>query len=103
MSVTNAINNLKSNVPSSEAAAAAFLSNLPQGVQEQLISAVYIGREHIHSDKLRDDMEISRAYTDHISKDDYARIIYEKGENIPAYLEKLEQCANASGFDLNSL
>ena len=57
MSIINAINSLKNNLPASEADAENFLSGLPLDVQDQLISAIYIGREHIHSDKLRDDIE----------------------------------------------
>ena len=103
MSVTNAITSLKSNVPTTQAEAEAFLDGLAADVQEQLIAAIYLGREHIHSAKLREDVEMSRSYTDHIDKDEYPRILHEKGENVSTYLGKLEQCAEASGFDLNTL
>ncbi len=103
MPIYAAMNSLKSNIPHSVAAAQAFLNRLPPNVQDQLISAIYIGREHIHSNSLRNDMKINRAYTDHISKDEYANIIYEKGNSVITYFEKLELCAGASGFNLNSL
>lgn len=103
MPIYSAMNNLKSSIPHSVADAQALLDTLPFDVQEQLISAVYLGREHIHNSNLRDDVDIDRSYTDHISKDEYARILCEKGENLIIYLDKLEACAMASGFDLNKL
>jgi len=99
-----AMNSLKTNIPASVAAAQNFLSTLSPNVQAQLISAIYLGREHIHSSKLRnDEIEISRSYTDHIGQDEYAHLLYEKGENVIIYLNKLDACAKASGFDLNTL
>ena len=103
MSVTTAIASLKSEVPVTAAEAKAFLDSLTADVQEQLIAAVYLGREHIHSTALRQDLKISRSYTDQIAKEDYPRILHEKGENVSTYLSKLEECATASGFDLNAL
>ena len=103
MSVYAAINSIKSTIPTSVEDAQAFLDTLPIDVQEQLISAVYLGREHINTDHLREDVDISRSYTAHIGRDEYARILYEKGENVAHYLERLESCAKASGFDLNTL
>jgi hypothetical protein len=103
MPIYSAMNKLKSIIPHSVADAQALLDTLPFDVQEQLISAVYLGREHIHNSNLRDDVDINRSYTDHISKDEYARILCEKGENLIIYLDKLESCAMASGFDLNKL
>ncbi len=103
MPIYSAMNNLKSCIPLSVADAQAFLDTLPSDVQEQLISAVYLGREHIHCSSLRADMVINRSYTDHISKGDYARILHEKGQNLITYLDKLESCATASDFDLNTL
>lgn len=89
----------------SVASAKAFLNTLSPLVQDQLIAAIYIGREHIHSDKLRTDMEINRSYTDHIKNegDEYARILYEKGQSGITYLDKLQKCAKVSSFNLNDL
>lgn len=103
VSLRNAITTLKSNPPATEAAAKTFLNTLPAETQDQLIAAVYLGREHIHCTELRDDVEMSRSYTDHIDKEEYPRILHEKSESIPTYLSKLETCANASGFDLDQL
>ncbi|WP_153065927.1 hypothetical protein [Xanthomonas campestris] len=103
MPIYTAMNELKSKIPSSVEGAQVFLDTLSPDVQEQLISAIYLGREHIHSTELRDDVEISRSYTDHIGKNEYARILHEKGDNVITYLNKLESCAKASRFDLNTL
>jgi len=80
-----------------------FLDTLSPLLQEQLISAIYLGREHIHFTELRKDVEISRFYTDNISKNEYAKIIHDKGCNVTTYLNKIESCSSASGFDLNTL
>ena len=105
MPLHQAINSLKANIPSSRETAQKFLDTLSPSIQQQLIAAIYLGREHIQSSKLRkdEDIEMSRSYTDHIEKDEYANILWEKGDNVITYLNKLEECANASGFDLNQL
>lgn len=105
MPIYAAINNLKQNFPNSESAAQMFLSTLAPKVQEQLINAIYLGREHIHVTTLLDDPNtpIDRTYVDHISNDEYARIVYEKRENAITYLDRLVLCAKNSNFDLNNL
>lgn len=90
-------------VPMTQAAAERYLSGLSDKEQQQIIAAIYIGRDHLHSQSLNTNDEISRRCVDHISKDDYAEIISEKGENVATYLKKIITCANASGFDLNTL
>ena len=103
MPLYSAMQELKIALPESEEQARDFLETLDDKVQEQLINAVYLGREHIHSEELRSDLPISREYVDHIDRADYPRILAEKRGNIPTYLDKLTECANASGFDLNQL
>jgi len=103
MSIYQAIETLNDSVPMSLSDAEKFLSSLSEKEQEQIIAAIYIGRDHIHDDSLRSSDEISRRATDHIPKDDYARIIYEKNSNVAIYLKKLLSCAEKSGFDLNNL
>ncbi len=105
MSIYTVISNFKLNAPRDEESAERFLANLSSLKREQLIAAIYLGREHIHCAELRSDsdIEISRSYTDHITNNEYARILYEKGDNAVAYLDKLVECAKASGFDLDAL
>lgn len=105
MPLYQVMNSIKTNIPSSRETAQNFLDSLSPSLQQQLIAAIYIGREHIHSSTLREDgdIEMSRSYTDHIGQDEYANILCEKGDNVITYLNKLEECANASGFDLNTL
>jgi len=103
MSIYQLINDFKANPPRTEEAARKFLANASELEAQQLIAALYIGREHIHNQRLRSDMSISRSYTDHISPDEYARILYEKGDNVIAYFDKLLSCAKASEFDLETL
>lgn len=105
MSIYKAMHALKAKVPSSVEDARRFLALFPVSIQEQLIAAIYLGREHMHSRELRvdKDIEISCACTSHIRHDEYANIIWEKGVNVITYLDKIEECARASGFDLRYL
>lgn len=103
MTIHTAIRNLKSILPLSVEDAQQFLDTLSPDVQKQLISAIYLGREHIHSSVLRDDIEISTSFTDSIKQDEYARILHEKELNSATYLDKLEMCAKASNFDLEKI
>jgi hypothetical protein len=91
--------------PKSLAQAHTLLSNYPLEIQTQLIAAIYLGRDHIHSSKMRDDTDWTRSATDHISADDYARILYEKAsaDASTTYLESLLLCSKASGYDLNKM
>ena len=103
MTIYEAINGLKIITPASEASARAFLDTLPLKVQDQLISAIYIGRDHINAKTLHPGDEISRSSTDHIDRSAYASIVSNKGNDAITYLDKLVACAKTSGFDLNDL
>lgn len=103
MSIYQAIETLRKSVPMSESDAERFLSSLSNKEQEQIIAAIYIGRDHIHESSLRSEGEISRRATDHIPEKDYARIIHEKNSNVAIYLDKLLSCAKQSDFDLDTL
>jgi len=101
--IHDAIKQLEQAQPKSEEEAKRFLSTLSTEVQEQLIAGIYIGRDHIHLDKFNEGAEISRKATDHIAKDEYARILHEKSSSLPLYLGSLKKCAAAADFDLASL
>lgn len=103
MPIYRAIKAYKASIPSSVEAAQTFLTTLPPLVQAQLISAIYLGREHIHCSQLRSDLPISRSYMMHIGQDGYAELLFRKGVDAANYLDKLVACARASNFDLNQL
>lgn len=93
------------NPPRSEAEARALLGQYSPDVQAQLINALYLGRDHIHSAQMQEDADWSRNATDHISPKDYVRILYEKAsaDASTTYLDKLLFCAAASGYDLKQM
>lgn len=100
--IYHAIKDLMGNSIASKEEAQAFLDKFDLATQQQIIAAVYIGREHLHDTKLRE-MDVSVGYTDHINQREYANIVYEKAHVIPTYLSKLLECAENSGFDLRNL
>ena len=83
----------------SEAAAQAFLSSISPEAQAQVISAMYIGRNHLHLDQFSDDDApyVSPAglikYCDHIEPKEFARILCEKGQSTQTYLQRFILCA----------
>ena len=103
MSIYNAINKLKQNIPTTIQAAGNFLNTLPTIEKEQIICAIYLGREHIFHKQLRTDIPIDRTYTGNILAKDYAQIILDKQIYLSRYLDAIERCASASNFDLNNL
>ncbi|WP_019384799.1 hypothetical protein [Acinetobacter venetianus] len=83
-----------------------FLDQFPASVQLQFVSALYHGRTHIQHTKFTTDEDprtIGTTNADHISSNEYARLIWEKGDNVIVYLNKFRECANNSNFDINTL
>src|SRR3954471_12293443 len=103
MTIYDAIDVLKRTRPFSLVSAQVFLDTLAPMVQEQLIAGIYIGIDHIHKSTLVAGEEVSRSYTDYIPRDKYAEVLAKYGENAITHLEKMAQCAAASGFDLRNL
>lgn len=107
MSIHQIIDNLLQYPPQSEAAASAFLAKLTPEEQMRLIAAIYIGRDHLHCTEIRPDMlangGLKRASIDHIAQSEYAQILFEKSSSLNTYLKTLVRCAEASGFDLESI
>ncbi len=103
MSIYTVISNLRSNPPKSEAAAAAFLAPLSPEQRQRLIAAVYLGRDHLHQQAMRTDVDLTREAIDHIPHEDYPRILYEKAESLDTYLGTLVACARTSNFDLDTM
>lgn len=110
------INNLTSNLLNAlpfttEAEAETFLSEYSIDDQCAMISAMYIGRDHIHDDQIRDDYIPQRIKFDRyfvtgdfsrwlIRPADFARIIYEKEHCLNTYLTAFSKCCSNSGIDL---
>ncbi|EHU9446904.1 hypothetical protein KZY42_004407 [Vibrio vulnificus] len=103
MPIYNAISILKSNAPLTLQQASAFMGHLPPKLQMQIIAAIYIGRDHIHSNTWSEDVMLSTDYIDHIPPENYAQIVYEKNSALVRYLESIERCASNTGFNLNNL
>lgn len=103
MPIYNAINTLKSTAPLTLQQASAFMGQLTPKVQMQIIAAIYIGRDHIHSNTWSEDVMLSTDYIDHIPPEHYAQIVYEKNSALVNYLDSIERCAVNTGFNLNDL
>jgi hypothetical protein len=103
MSIYNHIDTLKNLVPLNQSQADAFLVSLSGKEQKQIIAAIYIGRDHLHNQEISDGYAMDTGMVDHISNDEYGRIISEKNTAVKQYLDALTRCADNSGFDLNKL
>ncbi|WP_436868898.1 hypothetical protein [Acinetobacter courvalinii] len=80
-----------------------WLNRYPATVQQQFVSALYHGRDHIHKSSLIDSSVISTRNIDHIENSKYSNLIFEKGANVAAYLQKFRECAAASNFNIDEL
>ncbi|MCT9166185.1 hypothetical protein B9X71_07870 [Acinetobacter baumannii] len=80
-----------------------FLNQYSSDVQQQFVSALYHGRDHLHKSELRQDINISRENVDHIQQNEYSRLIFEKGSNVTTYLQKFRDCAAVSNFNIDAL
>lgn len=100
MSLENILTRLKDSSPLNQLQTSSFLSNLDEKTQLQVISAIYIGRDHLHSSRFEEVSQISSNACDHIDPKDFAGIIYEKGMSIPKYIEQFLTCAKASNYNL---
>jgi hypothetical protein len=103
MTIYDAIDEFKRTRPFSQVSAQAFLDTLAPMVQEQIVAGIYIGRDHIHKSALTPSDEVSRFYIDHLPRDKYAEVLAKFGDDAVRYLDKMIQCAEASGFDLRNL
>ena len=85
-----------------------YLNNLEPNDQLALITAMYIGRDHFHSDTINDDYlwmikdnKFNRSWHSDIPQADYARMLYEKQTNLPSYYQAFIRCTSNSNFDLS--
>ena len=103
MPIYTAMNTLKNSAPLTQPQAESFIESLDAKQQMQIITAIYIGRDHIHSDHWNEEKMLSTDYIDHIPKSNYAQIVFEKNTALINYLNSIERCAANEGFDLNTL
>lgn len=97
-----------------ENAAQQFLSQYPESDQAALISALYIGRDHLHERTIQPDyVPESMAFDRYfhtggdagqrwlIAPGEFARILYEKNTQLSEYFSAFTLCASASGYNLS--
>lgn len=104
MSIYTNIDSLLNISIDTRSSAQEFLNKLTSREQEQIIDAMYLGRDHIHHNKIREEnLPINDNRLNHIPNEDFARILSEKGRNVDIYLKKIVECAKASNIDLNKI
>ena len=96
----------------SEDEVAKFLKPLDVSDQCALITAMYVGRDHIHDSKLNDDVLSLKSFNRyHVTGDEtywfihpveFARILYEKNSNLSDYFSAFLRCAEGSEVSLNN-
>ncbi|EEV8402245.1 hypothetical protein EHV53_003643 [Escherichia coli] len=116
--INKLINDLLSILPANESKIASFLSNY--GIEDQcaLISAIYIGRDHIHCNNFTEGRDtpyftLGDQYNGYhrffatgkspnwiIDPADFARIIFEKQNNLSQYLTSFIRCSEGSGYNI---
>ncbi|MFL1916979.1 hypothetical protein ACJW8B_16530 [Plesiomonas shigelloides] len=111
--IVNLINDAVSATPFTLVSADTFLSQYQVSDQAALISALYIGRDHLHDNEIRDDYVPQSMVFDRyfitgdgnprwdINPADFARILYEKSTNLGMYFTAFVRCANSSQLDLS--
>ncbi len=111
MHIQTLINNIKPLVPfASEEDANNFLKNYVQDDCYALLTAMYIGRDHIHSDTINPDYNsvlssgsFNRYYhQDTASLNEIPRILYDKNSCLTSYYDSFIRCTTNSGFNLNN-
>ncbi|KHT17581.1 hypothetical protein [Pectobacterium brasiliense] len=90
-----------------------FLNQYSEADQAALISALYIGRDHIHDEVIRDgyvpvDMAFDRFFITgnaprwYINPKEFARILHEKNSNVRIYYTAFLRCVAASQYSLQN-
>ncbi|SPX72026.1 Uncharacterised protein [Morganella morganii] len=111
MHIQNLINNIKPLIPfSSEQDANNFLKNYTQDDCYALLTAMYIGRDHIHDSVINHNYNsvlssgsFNRYYHQNTaSLNDIPRILYEKNTNLTSYYDSFIRCTMGSNFNLNN-
>ena len=113
-SITQLIQTISPHIPfSSVASAQAFLNQLSVDDQAALISALYIGRDHIHSNEVRPDyvphgVPFDRYFVTgpqtkwEIPQSNFAQILHEKNTALQMYYNSFLRCASNYGNSLTT-
>lgn len=109
MFIDQLIEEIKPHIPfASEESAQNFVDKISEDDRSALMSAMYLGREHLHSDKFSeeylnriksDDMNRNSLGGD-VSDEEVARVLFEKNTLLASYYEAFLRCAANSGFNL---
>ncbi|ATR41265.1 MULTISPECIES: hypothetical protein [Klebsiella pneumoniae complex] len=99
----------------SASTAKAFLNQYSIDDQAALISALYIGRDHLHANQIQSNYIPATIPFDRffhtggghgvrwlIEPAEFATILYEKNTNLRTYYEAFERCANGSRINLST-
>ncbi|HGI7029129.1 TPA: hypothetical protein ACJVFL_002457 [Klebsiella aerogenes] len=99
----------------SKSIASSFLQQYSADDQAALVSALYIGRDHIHVSQLNSDCLNSGIPFDRyfhtggghgvrwmINPAEFPTILYEKNTALSNYYQSFVRCANGSGIDLST-
>lgn len=108
MHIDDLIREINLHIPfSSEQAAQKFIDGFEEDDRIALVSAMYIGRSHIHAHEINDDHikylrsgEMNRYWEqDNVPDSEIARVLYEKSTNLTTYYDAFIRCSTNSKFD----
>lgn len=103
MPIYQALNALLVNPNQTQASAQLLLNRYTPHQQQQIIAAIYIGRDHLDQNTWLPNYIVSSTAFSHIPQSDFARIIEEKSMNMGMYMTTILNCAKSANFDLNNL
>ena len=104
MSISKNIDSLLRYPKDTEESLQMLLNTMTVREQEQLIDAMYLGRNHIHCQEIREeDLPISINRQSHLSNKDFASILYGKRASLETYFNSAIRCASQSNIDLNEI
>lgn len=103
LSIRNALLELRNlNITSSQDTKN-FLQRFPPDMQEIILAAVFLGRDHLHEEVLRDDIPMDTSGMHGLSFDKYPKRLYEFRGNIELYINSLIYCADNTNFNLENI
>lgn len=112
--ISELIENILPSIPfRTEEGVRSYMGRLSVEDQAALVTALYVGRDHIHHDLLienyvPDDVPFDRYFITGgnpdwmIAPSDFARIMFEKNSSLNSYYSAFVRCTQASGCHLNN-